>query len=95
MLDQWLKAPFAILIDAATYLVSAAGLGWVRAVEPAPRRPENPHLGREMIEARVSLCSIRRCAPSWRSPPPIAFLAISSALCWPPGSRAVSASGAR
>ncbi|MBI5940954.1 MAG: MFS transporter, partial [Caulobacterales bacterium] len=41
LLFQWLTAPFAIAIDAATYLVSALFLGGVRAREaPAERPPE-------------------------------------------------------
>lgn len=44
LLFQWLTAPFAIAIDAATYLVSALFLGGVPAREaPAERPPEGGH----------------------------------------------------
>jgi MFS family permease len=36
LLFQWLTAPFAVAVNAATYLVSAAFLAQIRAREPAP-----------------------------------------------------------
>jgi len=39
LLFQWLTAPFAVTVNAATYLVSALCLGGIRAREPAPDRP--------------------------------------------------------
>ena len=51
ILIQWLTAPFAILIDAATFLVSAVSALLIRTAEPilpAPERP--PHVWREIAE---------------------------------------------
>jgi MFS family permease len=50
LLVQWLTAPYAILIDAVSYLWSA---GWVLAIrsrEPKPERAEGRHLRREVQE---------------------------------------------
>ena len=49
-LVQLLTAPFAILIDAISFLFSALTLGLIRAREPAPVPSESPHLGREIGE---------------------------------------------
>jgi MFS family permease len=35
-LVQWISAPFAILIDAVTFLLSALGIGLIRTAEPPP-----------------------------------------------------------
>ncbi|HEX8596930.1 MAG TPA: MFS transporter [Chloroflexia bacterium] len=40
VLVQWLTAPFAILFDAASFLVSALFLGAIRTSEPPPAPPE-------------------------------------------------------
>jgi predicted MFS family arabinose efflux permease len=40
VLVQWLTAPFAILFDAASFLVSALFLGAIRTPEPPPAPPE-------------------------------------------------------
>ncbi len=47
-LVQLLTAPFAILIDALSFLVSAASLGWIRAREPAAVQPEQSGIWREI-----------------------------------------------
>lgn len=48
LLFQWLTAPFAIAINAGTYLLSAVLLGGIRADEPPPRaRPEDHHWGKD------------------------------------------------
>ena len=49
-LVQLLTAPFAILIDAISFLVSAASLGWIRTREPAAVSQEQPDLRREIRE---------------------------------------------
>lgn len=43
LLFQWLTAPFAIAIDAATYLVSALFLRGMRVKEEPPERPSDDH----------------------------------------------------
>ena len=50
LLLQWLSAPFAILVDVATYLFSATSLGLIRKHEPALESLERPDLWREMRE---------------------------------------------
>lgn len=50
LLIQALTAPYAVLIDAVSFLWSAA---WVRAIKSRPPRPERKpdrHLGREILE---------------------------------------------
>ena len=47
-LVQWLSAPFAIFVDAASYLFSAGCLGIIRTHEPPPVKHEQPSLWREM-----------------------------------------------
>jgi predicted MFS family arabinose efflux permease len=49
-LVQALGAPYAIFVDAATYLFSAASLGLIRTPEPLPIPQAQPHLGREIKE---------------------------------------------
>jgi MFS family permease len=50
-LVQLISAPFAILIDAVSVLVSAAGIGLIRTAEPPPPpRGERQHLGRDIAE---------------------------------------------
>jgi MFS family permease len=50
-LVQLISAPFAILIDAVSFLVSAAGIGLIRTAEPPPPpRGERQHLGRDIAE---------------------------------------------
>lgn len=50
-LVQWLSAPFAITIDAASFIFSALCLGAVRAREPEPARAaERQHIGVEIVE---------------------------------------------
>ena len=50
VLVQALTAPYAILVDAATYLWSAVWVGSIRSREPRPERAPDRHLGREMKE---------------------------------------------
>jgi predicted MFS family arabinose efflux permease len=50
LLVQWLGAPYAILVDAGTYLFSAGFLGSIRTGEPLPVRSNQPHLWREIKE---------------------------------------------
>jgi MFS family permease len=47
----WLSAPTALVVDAASYLASLAGLLLIRTPEPEPPRPEGQrHLGRELAD---------------------------------------------
>ena len=51
VLVQWLSAPFAIAVDAATFVFSALCLGAIRVREPQPaRRAERQHIGSEIVE---------------------------------------------
>ena len=50
VLVQALTAPYAILVDAASYLWSAVWVGAIRSREPLPERAPDRHLGREMKE---------------------------------------------
>jgi MFS family permease len=50
LLVQWLGAPYAIVVDAASYLWSAAWVGAIRRVEPRPTRPPRGSLPREIRE---------------------------------------------
>lgn len=47
-LVQGLGAPYAIFVDAGTYLFSAASLGLIRTTELSPAPQEQPNLGREI-----------------------------------------------
>ena len=49
ILVQWLSAPYAIFVDAVSYLFSAGCLGSIRTPEPAPERHEHPNVWREMV----------------------------------------------
>jgi len=50
-LVQVVSAPFAILVDALSYVVSAVSLGLIRTPEPArPPRIAKTHIRREIIE---------------------------------------------
>jgi MFS family permease len=47
----WFSAPFAILVDAASYVVSAISLVLIRTPEPArPARVEQTHIRHEIVE---------------------------------------------
>jgi predicted MFS family arabinose efflux permease len=48
-LVQWLSAPYAIFVDAGTYLFSAATLGLIRTPEPPAEPREHPNVWSEMI----------------------------------------------
>jgi MFS family permease len=50
LLVQALTAPYAVLVDAASYLWSAVWIGAIRSREPRPERAPDRHLGREMKE---------------------------------------------
>jgi MFS family permease len=55
-LVQWLTPPFAILIDAVSFVVSGAFLVAIRSPEPAPpRTAHEPHFGRELREGLRAL----------------------------------------
>jgi MFS family permease len=57
-LVQMVSAPFAILVDAFSYIVSAVSLLLIRAVEPArPARDMTSHVLREIVEG---LSTVRR-----------------------------------
>ena len=49
-LVQWLTAPYAVLVDAASYLWSAVWIAAIRTREPKPERAPDRHLGREIRE---------------------------------------------
>jgi MFS family permease len=49
-LVQLLRAPYALLADAASFVVSAVSVTTIRTVEPAPQPSEQRHLGREIAE---------------------------------------------
>jgi MFS family permease len=49
-LVQWLTAPYAVLVDAASYLWSAVWVAAIRNREPKPERAPDRHLGREIRE---------------------------------------------
>ena len=50
LLIQWLTAPYAVLVDALSFLWSAAWVGAIRARPPRPPRKPDRHLGREIAE---------------------------------------------
>src|SRR5215207_3595515 len=50
VLVQWLTAPYAVLVDAASYLWSAVWVAAIRNREPKPERAPDRHLGREIRE---------------------------------------------
>ena len=49
ILVQWMSAPYAIFVDASSYLFSAASLGMIRASEPRPVSQAHPHVWHEMV----------------------------------------------
>ncbi len=49
ILVQWMSAPYAIFVDASSYLFSAASLGMIRASEPPPASQAHPHVWHEMM----------------------------------------------
>src|SRR5690242_13395631 len=50
LLIQALTAPYAVLVDALSFLWSAAWVGRIRMRPPKPERKPNRHLGREIAE---------------------------------------------
>jgi predicted MFS family arabinose efflux permease len=50
ILVQVLSAPYAIFVDASSYIFSAASLGMIRASEPPPVSQARPHVWHEMVE---------------------------------------------
>ena len=56
-LVQLLTAPFAILVDAFSFVVSALTLGSIRAREPARVPGQQPHLRREITEGLAAVRS--------------------------------------
>ncbi|CAM3276229.1 MFS transporter [Stackebrandtia soli] len=49
-LIQWLAAPIALVVDAASFLASAVLKGRIRAVEPEPKRSPDRRLSKEIAE---------------------------------------------
>ncbi|HEX6500674.1 MAG TPA: MFS transporter [Micromonosporaceae bacterium] len=47
---QWLTAPFAVAVNAVTFLCSAMFVGLIRKREQKPERTPDAHLGREIME---------------------------------------------
>lgn len=62
-LVRFLSAPIAILVDAASYAVSAAVLGTVRTAEAVPQRHTDRHLWRELKEGARWVYRHRTLAP--------------------------------
>jgi MFS family permease len=50
LLIQWLTAPFAVAVDAVSYLGSALFVTRIRKREETPERAPDAHLGREIME---------------------------------------------
>jgi len=50
ILVQWLSAPYAIFVDASSYIFSAASLGLIHASEPTPVSQARPHVWHEMMD---------------------------------------------
>ncbi|HEY7008138.1 MAG TPA: MFS transporter [Jatrophihabitantaceae bacterium] len=50
LLIQWLSAPYAVLIDALSFLWSASWVAAIRSRPPKPERKPDRHLGREILE---------------------------------------------
>jgi MFS family permease len=50
LLIQWLTGPFAVAVDAVSYLGSALFVGRIRKREEKPQRAPDAHLGREIME---------------------------------------------
>ncbi len=66
-----LTAPYAVLVDAISFLGSAVALIWIRTREPAPEPVEHPSMWRELVEGFRYL--VRH--PYWR---PISITTASS-----------------
>ena len=58
-----LTAPFAILLDALSFLGSAGFLARIRTKEERPERTADPHLGRELVEGLRYLLGHRYWRP--------------------------------
>jgi MFS family permease len=72
VLVEHLSGPLAVLVDAATFVVSAASLAWIRAPEPRPAEPEaRESVVREAVEG---------LAVVWRDPSLRALVACSTTL---------------
>lgn len=63
VLVRYLSAPVAVLFTAACNAVSALLLATTRAEEPAPERPADRHLGRELREGAAWVYRHRTLAP--------------------------------
>jgi MFS family permease len=50
LLIQWLSAPYAVLVDALSFLWSASWVAAIRTRPPKPERKPDRHLGREILE---------------------------------------------
>ncbi len=71
-LVQWLTAPLAILIDAATFLVSALFVARIRAPEPLPARSEKREAvwrdaleGLQLVWGNATLRALAICNFTW------------------------------
>lgn len=63
VLFQWFAGPFAVALNAATYLVSAAFLGGIRKIEPAPDIPRRISWLRDIGDGWRAALAERRVAP--------------------------------
>ena len=70
-----LTAPYAVLIDAVSFLASALSLAWIHAREPEPEPVEHPSMRRELAEGFRYLIGHRY----WR---PISITTASSNFFW-------------
>jgi MFS family permease len=82
LLIQALTAPYAILVDAISFLWSAAWVAKIQTTVVKPERKPDRHLGREIAEGLKFGCCVRsRCAQARRicSTAP---LSPCSSCCW-------------
>jgi predicted MFS family arabinose efflux permease len=63
MMFQWLGGPYAMMINAATYLVSAAFLGSIVRREPPPVAGERARVGRDVVDGWRAALAEPRVAP--------------------------------
>jgi len=55
VLVQAFTAPVALVVDAASYVVSVISLLLIRRPEPEPKRPESRHMGKEIREGLAAV----------------------------------------
>ncbi|WP_328471965.1 MFS transporter [Actinoplanes sp. NBC_00393] len=63
LLVAWLTAPFAVAVDALTYLVSAIAVAGIRTPEPRPVRRDGTRLRQEVFEGIRYLAGSRLLRP--------------------------------